>query len=353
MKPLPDPESLRMLVLIGDLGSLSRTAARLGVAQPSVSQRLSTLERRLGLVLVERTRRGSHLTDAGRTVAGWAHRVLQEQERLMTGAEALRAERDAGLRLAASMTVAEYLVPDWICRLRRVRPELYVGLQVTNSEQVPALVRTGAADLGFIESPGAPAGLSARQVACDRLMVVVAPGHPWARRRRPVSAAELAAAPMVLRERGSGTRETLDLALRGAGADGPRPLLELGSATAVRNAVIAGSGPTVISELAVRLDLADRRLVSVEVEDIELRRALRAVWHPGRSLTGPASDLLAATGGPEAGGPWAGGPEGPAPGLVRAAGDEPAVPPGGGAGRHGGRWSTGSRRRTGSRGSTR
>ncbi|MDT0321638.1 LysR family transcriptional regulator [Streptomyces millisiae] len=295
MSQLPDLESLRLLVLVGDVGSLSGAAARLGLAQPSASKRLSTLERRLGLVLVERTRRGSRLTDAGRAVAGWAQQVLQELDGLLTGAEALRAKRDAELRVAASMTVAEYLVPGWLGELRRIRPELYVALQVTNSEQVPELLRGGAVDLGFVESPRAPAGLRARRVAHDRLLVVVAPAHPWARRRAPLSVAELAAAPLVLRERGSGTRETLDQALRRAGAAEPRPLLELGSATAVRNAVIAGTGPAVISELAVRTDLADRRLVAVEVEDIELHRVLRAVWAPERPLAGPAVELLAVT----------------------------------------------------------
>ncbi|TDC74263.1 LysR family transcriptional regulator [Streptomyces hainanensis] len=295
MSQLPDLESLRLLVLVGDVGSLSGAAARLGLTQPSASKRLSTLERRLGLVLVERSRRGSRLTDAGRAVAGWAQLVLQDLDALLTGAEALRTRRDAELRVAASMTVAEYLVPGWLGELRRMRPELYVGLQVTNSEHVPELLRGGAVDLGFIESPRAPAGLAARRVAHDRLLVVVAPDHPWARRRRPLSAAELAAAPLVLRERGSGTRETLDQALRRAGAAEPRPLLELGSATAVRNAVIAGTGPAVISELAVRTDLADRRLVAIEVEGIELRRVLRAVWAPERPLAGPAAELLAVT----------------------------------------------------------
>ncbi|MDQ8707994.1 LysR family transcriptional regulator [Streptomyces sp. LHD-70] len=295
MSQLPDLESLRLLVLVGDAGSLSSAAAQLGLAQPSASKRLSMLERKLGLVLVDRTRRGSQLTDAGRAVAGWAQRVQQEMEGLLTGAEALRTKRDAELRVAASMTVAECLVPGWIGELRRTRPELYIGLQVTNSEHVPELLRSGAADLGFVESPLAPTGLTACQVACDRLLVVVPPGHPWTRRRRPLGIAELAAAPLVLRERGSGTRETLDQALRKAGVGEPLPLLELGSATAVRNAVIAGTGPAVISELAVRADLADGRLLPVEVEGIELRRVLRAVWATGRTLVGPAAELLAVT----------------------------------------------------------
>ncbi|MFG2937801.1 LysR family transcriptional regulator [Streptomyces sp. NPDC048282] len=293
MARTPDLDSLALLVMVGKHGSLGAAASRLGISQPAASKRLSTLERRLGLVLLERSRRGSELTDAGRMVVGWSQRVLDDLDELLLAAEALRTRRDAELRVAASMTVAEYLAPGWIGRLRRQRPDLYVGLQVTNSENVPALLASGAADIGFIESPRAPAGFATRQVAGDRLVVVVAAGHPWARKRRPLSVSELASTPLVVRERGSGTRETLDEALTRAGVGEAQPLLELGSATAVRSAVIAATGPAVISELSVRTDIADGRLVAVPVDGLELSRALRAVWSAGRKLVGPAAELLA------------------------------------------------------------
>ncbi|MEU4803589.1 LysR family transcriptional regulator [Actinosynnema sp. NPDC023587] len=283
----PDLASLRLLVLVGELGSLGRAARELGVAQPSASKRLSTLERRLGLVLVDRGRRGSALTPAGVVVSERARRVLDEVSGLLAGADALRVERDAGLRVAASMTVAEHLAPVWIGELRRTRPDLHVGLRVTNSETVLGLLRDGAVDLGFVEAPGAVTGLSSRQVAVDRLAVVVPPGHRWA--TRPVTATELAATPLVVRERGSGTRDTLDRAL----PDAVPPALELGSTTAVRGAVVAGVAPAVLSVLAVALDLADGRLVEVPVEGLDLRRVLRAVWAGGRRLVGPAAELLA------------------------------------------------------------
>ncbi|MDU0291498.1 LysR substrate-binding domain-containing protein [Saccharothrix longispora] len=285
----PDLDSLRLLVLVGELGSLGRAAERLGVAQPSASKRLATLERALGLVLVDRGRRGSVLTPAGVVVGERARRVLDEVAGLLEGAEALRSAREAGLRVAASMTVAEHLAPGWIAELRRHRPELRVGLRVTNSETVVGLVRDGAVDVGFVEAPGALAGLSTRRVAVDRLALVVAPGHPWARRRRELTAAELAAVPLVVRERGSGTRDTLDRAL----PDACPPALELGSTTAVRGAVVAGVAPAVLSVLAVGLDLADGRLVEVPVA-LDLRRVLRAVWPGGRRLVGPAAELVAA-----------------------------------------------------------
>ncbi|GGM36190.1 LysR family transcriptional regulator [Longimycelium tulufanense] len=289
---MPDLESLRLLVLVGELGSIGRAATELGTTQPAASKRMASLERQLRLVLVDRTRRGSRLTPAGQVVSDWARKVLDEVDGLLTGAEALRSERDAELRVAASLTVAEHLAPGWIGQLRRAEPGLYVGLQVTNSTAVLELVRSGEVDLGFVESPNLPADLSYRRVAADRLAVVVPPGHPWARRRRPVRMVELAATPLVVREPGSGTRETLEKALARAGGGPAQPLLELGSTTAVRSAVVAGVGPAVLSVLAVGADLADGRLVEVSVEDIDLRRALCAVWPGGRRLVGPAAALL-------------------------------------------------------------
>jgi DNA-binding transcriptional LysR family regulator len=288
----PDIDGLRLLVLIGEVGSLGRAAARLGISQPAASKRLGALERRLRLVLVDRGPRGSELTPTGHAVVAWAERVLAELDALVVGAAALRGEQDNDLDVAASMTIAEYLAPAWIGALRQRAPGLYVRLQVTNSEHVAALAAREEVGIGFLESPTVPAGLASRRVAADRLSVVVAVDHPWARRRTPVRPDELARTPLIVRERGSGTRDTLDRALRRARTDPVRPLLELGSSTAVRSAVAQGAGPAVLSALAVAADVADGRLVEVTVEGIDLRRTLRAVWPARRRLGGAAAALL-------------------------------------------------------------
>lgn len=288
-----DLESLRLVVLVGELGSIGAAAARLGTTQPSASKRLALLERRLQLNLVDRTRRGSTLTATGRVVGDWAQRVLSELDALRSGLEALRAEHAAELRVAASMTVAEHLAPGWIGELRRTRPQLHVGLQVVNSTAVVAAVGAGEAELGFIESPSTPGDLDTRIVARDRLAVVVAPNHPWARRRAGILLDELAATALVVREKGSGTRETLDRALERAAVPTAEPLLELGSTTAVRTAVSSGVAPAVLSVLAVGGDIADGRLVEVAVHDLDLHRTLRAIWPRTHQLLGPAAELLA------------------------------------------------------------
>jgi DNA-binding transcriptional LysR family regulator len=141
-----------------------------------------------------------------------------------------------------------------------------------------------------------PAGLSARRVATDRLVVVVAPGHPWARRRQPLLLAELATTPLVVREHGSGTRDTVERVLAAAGARLAVPVVELGSTTAVRGAVMAGAGPAVISDLAVTTELADGRLVKVDMAEPAFGRSLRAVWPAGRRLVGPAAELVTVAG---------------------------------------------------------
>ncbi len=160
-----------------------------------------------------------------------------------------------------------------------------------NSTDVESAVLEGSADLGFVEGPHLAAGLQALVVGRDRLVVVVHPGHPWARRRRPLAAAELAGTRLVQREPTSGTRGALQSALA---AHGPlaAPLLELSTASAVRSAVAAGAGPAVLSNLAVDDDIAAGRLAPVPLTGADLTRQLRAVWPEGQRPAGPARDLL-------------------------------------------------------------
>ncbi len=291
---MPDLRTLELLLAVARRGSLGRAAREAGISQPAASVRMRTLERMAGVPLLERTPRGSVLTPAGVLVTDWARPLLDAADRLDMGLAALREDHYSRLRVEASLTVAEYLLPRWLVALREARPGVAVSLRVGNSADVAARVLAGEADLGFTEGRRAPRGLASAVVAHDRLTVVVAPGHPWSRRRSPVPAAELAATPLVQREQGSGTREVLAAALAPFG--GPAaPLLELASTTALKAAAVSGAGPAVLSSLAVADDVAAGRLIAVEVADLELGRALRAVWPRGTYPTGPARELLGLT----------------------------------------------------------
>ncbi|SNX57174.1 transcriptional regulator [Streptomyces sp. TLI_55] len=288
---VPDLGALELLLAVARLGSLGAAAREVGITQPAASSRIRSMERQLGVALVDRSPRGSRLTDAGALVTDWARRIVEAAEAFDAGAQALRDRRDSRLRVAASMTIAEYLLPGWLLALRAQRPDTAVSLLAGNSAAVAARLLSDEADLGFVEGLTVPTGLDSVVIAHDHLIVVTAPAHPWARRRRPLAAAELASTPLILREKGSGTRQVLDAALGGLA----RPLIELSSTTAVKAAAVSGAGPAVLSELAVGEELAMRRLVRVPVADVSLARDLRAVWPTGHRPVGPARDLLSLT----------------------------------------------------------
>ena len=292
---VPDLGAMELLLAVARLGSLGRAARELGISQPAASGRLRALETQLGVALVRRSPSGSRLTDEGALVSVWARRVLEAAEAFDVGAQALRGRRDSRLRVAASMTVGEYLLPGWLIALHGRRPGTAVSLAAGNSAVVAQQVLAGDADLGFVEGLDVPPGLDSAVIGHDRLLVVTAPAHPWARRRVPLPAAELAATPLILRESGSGTRQVLDAAL--APHAGPAaPLLELASTTAVKAATVSGAGPAVLSELAVAEELGTGRLTAVPLAaDLPLTRSLRAVWPAGHRPTGPARDLLSLT----------------------------------------------------------
>jgi DNA-binding transcriptional LysR family regulator len=288
----PELEVLDLLVSVAETGSLGQAARRHGISQPAASMRLRTLERRLRLVLLERGPRGSRLTAAGAAVVEWAVPVLAAARALVSGVSALHAEGAGKLRIAASMTIADHRIPRWLIALRAHEPGTRVALQVGNSEQVAELVREGA-DLGFVEGPHAPEGLRSQVVGSDELVVVVAPGHPWARRRRPLPLETLAATALITREQGSGTRDAVREVLRGVG-EPAAPAAELGSAAAIKAAVAAGEAPAVLSRLVVRDEVADELLAVVPLaEPAALHRRFRAVWRRETPPSGPAATLLA------------------------------------------------------------
>jgi DNA-binding transcriptional LysR family regulator len=320
-----DLGALRALREVGRHGSIAAAAAVLGVSQQALSARMRTVERAMGITLLARTPSGSHLTEQGRLIVGWAEDVLDAADRLEAGLRSIRSGVSHRLAIAASQTIAEHLVPHWLVELRRVEqnspeqgstgqgstgqgstgqgtgyPPTVVELTVANSTGVLELVRDGKVGLGFIETPHLPADLVTAHLRDDEMLVVTAPGHPWARRRRPLPLAEIAAVPLVMREAGSGTRDTLTDHLA---AQVPplhaRIAMELGTSAAVRSAIAMGVGPGVLSRLAVRDDLVLGRLVAVEVAGPPLRRRLTAVWRPDHDPLPPeGARLLAVAQGP-------------------------------------------------------
>lgn len=286
----PQLADLELLLSVDRLGSLGKAAREHGVSQPAASVRIQTMERRLGLRLLERSPSGSHFTPAGAALAKWAQAAVDSVSQLMACSATLSDTGSDSLRIATGMTIAEYLIPRWVTGLRSQLPELDVSVQVDSFDSVLESARSGRIDLGFVGGSCRHSDLHQRVVGHDQLAVVVAPDHPWARLRAPLTPTEFAKGRLILREKGFGARETLQQALGELWRNNRH--FELPSTTAIKEAVEVGGGAGVLSLLTVARDLREGRLVRVPVTDLGLTRTLRAVWDKKSRPNAAAKALL-------------------------------------------------------------
>lgn len=256
-------EQLRIFVAVAEREHVTQAARDLNLTQSATSAAVAALESRHAARLFDRVGRRITLTDAGRLFLDEARAVLARA----TAAELVLADlaglKTGSLSLAASQTVGNYWLPPFIQRFHATYPGVSITLSMGNTETVAGLMRDGAANLGFVEGAVDEPTLSVKAVAEDEVTLMVPPGHPWA---EPGARIDLTTARWVVRERGSGTRAILAAMLRQAGTRirNADIVLELPTNEAVRTAVEAGAGVTVLSRLAAKNALVAGAVVAVD-----------------------------------------------------------------------------------------
>lgn len=293
---VPDLVALELVDAVARTGSMTAAAHELHVTQQAVSTRVRSAERVMGVELFVRSPQGARLTADGESVVAWARDVLAAASRMGAALDLLHASAERTLTVGGSQTIAAQLLPGWLLQLRdrqlaAGQDATAVRLRSGNSAQIARLVRDGVLDLGFIESPVVPTDLGSTMVATDGLVAVVPPGHAWSDR---VELATLAATPLVVRERGSGTRSAYELAVRRTlGIEPAEPALELATTVAVLSAVAGGVAPAVLSARAVADDVALGRVRPVPIAGATVTRPLTALWRgTARDLRGAARLLV-------------------------------------------------------------
>jgi DNA-binding transcriptional LysR family regulator len=289
-------EQLRIFVAVAERQHVTRAAEALGIAQSAASGAVAALEARHGVRLFQRVGRGIELTEAGRLFRQEAEAVLARAEAAELALSELGGLLRGVLSVQASQTIAGYWLPRHLVAFRRAHPGVEIRLAIGNTAQVAAAVHGGGAELGFVEGAVQDPLLAERMVAADQLILVVAAGHPWAA-APPAGLAEMVATGgWVLREAGSGTRSEFEAALRHQGLPpgGLRVALELPSNEAVRGAVEAGMGATVISASVAAPGIEAGLLHHVPLALPQ--RAFKAVWHRERQPSRAAQALLALIG---------------------------------------------------------
>ncbi|ESQ83078.1 hypothetical protein AEAC466_14540 [Asticcacaulis sp. AC466] len=266
-------EQLRIFIAVAEREHLTRAAQALNLTQSAVSAAVAALEARYDVKLFDRVGRGIALTEAGRLFLPEARDVLtrahEAEAALFDVAGALRGT----LRLAASQTVGNYWLPEAMARFHQAWPGLALSLDISNTERAAARVLAGEADIGIVEGQVDEPRLDQRKLTGDTMLLILPLGQTM-----PSTAAEWAAARFVVREAGSGTRLMLADHLKGMGLalDAGNIVMELPSNEAVRTAVEAGAGLSLISALvasrAVRAGLLQGHDIGLAPRDFYVLR---------------------------------------------------------------------------------
>jgi DNA-binding transcriptional LysR family regulator len=266
---------------VAEQASFRRAAEQLHISQPSVSQHVQLLEEELGTRLLDRTGAGIRITPAGELVLSFARRSSRLTQQVLAALARLEGQPGGELKLAASTTLAQYLLPRILGRFLKENPRIQLAVRSGNTEQVTGWVLNGDAELGLIEGPPSHKEVAVEHFLEDRLPLIVPRGHAWAAQQIPL--ATLAAAPLLMREHGSGTRRVIEQALRHAGLrlNQLQIVMELDSTEAIVSGVEAGLGVGFVSEWAIRKELRLGTLALAQVAGLDIRRAFSMIRRTG------------------------------------------------------------------------
>lgn len=275
-------EDLAALDAVAATGSVTAAAQQLGCSQPTVSRQLQRLEADLGTSLLARHAQGMRLTPAGDRVLAFARERLAAEETLRDELREGRGELRGTVRIVASTTPSDYLVPGLVARFAEQHPAVRTEVTVGDSAQVPGAVLDRTADVGFAGRANPDQALTHLPVAPDEIVLAVPASHPLAG-SSSVPLRALEGERLIWREEGSGTQRTFMEALAQAGTTLPAgsSTASLGSTQAVMAAVEAGLGIGIVSRRAIS-GHDDRGVVAVRVDGVPVQRHLWMVYETHR-----------------------------------------------------------------------
>lgn len=276
---------LETFCLAAELGSFTAAARAFGITQAAVSQRIQTLERRLGVALFRRRARRLQLTQAGEKLYEYAQRLQRLQQEAIARVTGCRMGQITELRIGASTVPGEYLLGEVLARFQERFPRVQVRVQVTNTQQVLQQLKQGQVHIGLVGACNDSPQFEFRGFGSDRLVLVVSPQHPLAM-RTVVSLRELIQQRLIVREAGSGSRQCLEQALRRAGLslDDWESVMELGSNLAIKEAVQRRLGIAILSQYVVRDWVETGQLAQVAIARWKAARRFYAVWRRHKPL---------------------------------------------------------------------
>ena len=257
-----------------ELGSFSKAADAVFLAQASVSERIASLEKKIGTRLLDRLGRNVIPTAAGELLHKHATLLLEMKETAQLEMERFLGLEQGEISMGGSTIPGEYILPALIGRFNKKYPHLSVRLKIADSSDIENRVLAGQLEIGVIGSKSTHPNILSQQLWEDELVLAVPVDHPFAR-RKSVSLKDLGETPFILREEGSGTLKILDAYLRNSGEDGTNALqvsARFGSSTAVKEGIKSGLGLSILSARAIDTELKAGLLKALKVKGLSMSR---------------------------------------------------------------------------------
>lgn len=279
-----DDFRLRVFITAAKTLNFTKCAEQLYISQPAVSKHIGELESRYKVQLFERSGSRLALTEAGRVMLEHAERIADGYRRLQYEMDLFTDRLGGELKVGASTTIAQYVLPQVLARFTARFPEVKVSLVSGNSEQVEAALARHDTDLGLVESSARHPGFHYEPFIPDEL-VLIASTKGWYGRCDQVTLAELQTVPLVLRESGSGTLEVISKYLAAADVRlaSLRVVMQLGSTESIKSFVRNSDAMAIVSVASIVDELRSGELRIIDIEGCTIRREFSFCWPEGRS----------------------------------------------------------------------
>ena len=272
---------LRLFATVVRTGSFSRAADALHISQPAISKGVRDFELQIGCRLLDRTPKGVRPTREGEALARHAETLFAAERAAEDELLSLRNLDSGSLRIGASTTIATYMISDYLGKFHRKYPGIDLHLVIANTRDIADLMLAHDVDIALVEGPVEDDELESRAWRTDVMSLIVDPQHRFASVKRGIDGAELRNEILIEREPGSGSREVVTQALTAEGIE-PKRRLEIGSTEAIKQAVAASLGVSIVSSAAIRDQVKLGTLKVVPMRKLRIERTLWQLKVPGR-----------------------------------------------------------------------
>ncbi|MBN2514411.1 MAG: LysR family transcriptional regulator [Deltaproteobacteria bacterium] len=273
-------QQMEALIRLVDERSFSRAAKKMYLTQPSLTKHIKNLEDSIDAQVVIRKNTGISLTREGKVMYDYARRIFKLVDEAKDRVGRVREDESGSIFISASTIPSTYILPYVLRAFNDRYRDIHCYVQMSDSEATVNMVLDGQAEIGFIGKLITNKKLNIDPVWQDKLILVVPDGHVWHKKDR-ITIEELSREPFIVRERGSATRATLEEYLRetaGSNLTDFNIISELGSSEAVKEAIIAGLGVSILSVHAVKRDLKQGLLIEIPLDDHTIERNFYVIY---------------------------------------------------------------------------